>query len=51
MPAILVETGFITNDVERRRLLDPKYMDILSDGIISGIEAYIDSINQVYTGG
>jgi N-acetylmuramoyl-L-alanine amidase len=51
MPAILVETGFITNDAERKRLLDPKYYDILSDGIVNGIESYIKSIDQVYTGG
>ena len=50
MPAILIETGFITNDVERSRLLDPKYHDILSDGIVSGIESYIKSIDKVYTG-
>jgi N-acetylmuramoyl-L-alanine amidase len=51
MPAILIETGFITNPTERKRLLSEKYKDILADGIVNGIESYIKSINQVYTGG
>ena len=51
MPAILVETGFITNQTERNRLVDEKYHEILADGIVSGIDAYIKSINQNYQGG
>ncbi|MBN2060293.1 MAG: N-acetylmuramoyl-L-alanine amidase [Deltaproteobacteria bacterium] len=50
MPAILVEAGFITNDLERSRLLDPKYLELLSDGIVSGIESYIKSIDQAHAG-
>lgn len=51
MPAILVEIGFITNDLERKRLIDPKYLDIISEGIIAGIKTYIKSIDQAYHGG
>jgi N-acetylmuramoyl-L-alanine amidase len=51
MPAILVETGFITNTKERRRLLSKKYQESLADGIVSGIERYIKSIEQAYKGG
>lgn len=51
MPAILVETGFITNSVERKRLLNPKYLDTLSEGIVTGIEKYIESIDLTYKGG
>jgi N-acetylmuramoyl-L-alanine amidase len=41
MPAILVETSFISNPRECQRLLDPAYQDRLCDGIVSGIESYI----------
>jgi N-acetylmuramoyl-L-alanine amidase len=51
MPAILVETGFITNPRERNRLLSKKYQGNLADGIVSGIERYIKSIEQAYKGG
>jgi N-acetylmuramoyl-L-alanine amidase len=51
MPAILVETGFITNPGERNRLLSKKYQENLADGIVSGIERYIKSIEQAYKGG
>ncbi len=51
MPAILVETGFITNPTERKRLLSRKYLEKLSDGIVAGIGAYIESIDEVYQGG
>ena len=49
MPAILVETGFITNPTERNRLMNEKYRDILADGILEGIDSYMKSIDQ--TGG
>ena len=51
MPAVLVETGFITNPTERKRLMTEKYYEILADGIVSGIDSYIKSINQNYQGG
>jgi N-acetylmuramoyl-L-alanine amidase len=45
MPAILVETSFISNPRECRRLTDPAYQDHLSDGIIRGIRSYIREIS------
>jgi N-acetylmuramoyl-L-alanine amidase len=41
MPAILVETAFISNPRECKRLMDPSYQDRLCDGIVRGIEKYI----------
>lgn len=41
MPAILVETSFISNEMECRRLMDPKYQEALCDGIVAGIRKYI----------
>lgn len=51
MPSILVETGFITNATERKRLLSEKYRTTLADGIVAGVDSYIKSIDQTYTGG
>ena len=45
MPAILVETGFITNPSERKRLLSAQYLQRLADGIVGGMKAYIESID------
>jgi len=41
MPAILIETSFISNKTECRRLTDKKYQEALCDGIIDGIRQYI----------
>jgi N-acetylmuramoyl-L-alanine amidase len=41
MPAILVETGYITNPMERKRLFDPVYQDLMARGIAEGISRYL----------
>ena len=41
MPSILVETAFISNPRECKRLESPKYQEALCDGIIEGIRNYI----------
>jgi N-acetylmuramoyl-L-alanine amidase len=46
MPAILVETGFMTNSVERKRLRNPRYLQTLADGIVAGIERYMKSLSK-----
>ena len=51
MPAILVETGFLTNRMEGKRLLNKRYQETVAEGITSGIKAYIRSIDQTYKGG
>ncbi|MBN2125540.1 MAG: N-acetylmuramoyl-L-alanine amidase [Deltaproteobacteria bacterium] len=52
MPAILIETGFITNPTERKRLLSDAYLERLSEGITQGISDYMKSIEQAaYKGG
>ena len=40
MPAVLVETGYITHPKERKRLFDPHYQDALAKGIAEGISNY-----------
>jgi N-acetylmuramoyl-L-alanine amidase len=45
MPSILIETSFISNKLECKRLLDPAYQDALCDAIATGIQAYVDATN------
>jgi N-acetylmuramoyl-L-alanine amidase len=51
MPAILVETGFITNYTERKRLMEEAYRDMIADGIVEGIESYVKGVDLTYRGG
>ena len=43
IPSILVETAFISNPEEERKLLDDNYQDKLVDSILSGIKKYFAS--------
>jgi N-acetylmuramoyl-L-alanine amidase len=45
MPAILIETSFISNSRECKRLVSTQYQEKLCDGIVDGIRAYIREIN------
>jgi N-acetylmuramoyl-L-alanine amidase len=40
IPSILVETAFISNPEEERRLVDESYQDQVADAILRGIKAY-----------
>ena len=42
IPSILVETAFISNPDEERRLTDRAYQDRLARAILSGIKRYLD---------
>jgi N-acetylmuramoyl-L-alanine amidase len=42
IPSILVETAFISNPEEEKRLNDPGYQDKLVDAIVDGIKAYFN---------
>ncbi len=41
IPSILVETAFISNPEEERRLNDPAYQSTLADSIVAGIKRYL----------
>ena len=43
MISALVECGFITNELEVKKLSDSSYQDILATGIANGIEEYLKS--------
>ena len=43
IPSILIETAFISNPDEEKRLNDPEYQDKLVDAIVNGVKTYFDS--------
>lgn len=43
IPSILVETAFITNPEEERRLGDPRYQDKLATTIVRGLRRYLQA--------
>lgn len=43
MPSILVETAFLSNEMEEARLADPQYQDATAEGILKGIDKYISA--------
>jgi len=45
MPAILIETSFISNPRECKRLISTKYQDRMSEAIVNGIMKYIKETN------
>jgi N-acetylmuramoyl-L-alanine amidase len=45
MPAILIETGFVSNPGEERRLADPKYRAQAARAIFEGIKDYFATAN------
>jgi N-acetylmuramoyl-L-alanine amidase len=47
MPSIMVETAFITNKREEKRLANPNFQDAVVDGIVAGIRSYIKQIESV----
>jgi len=41
MPAVLIETGYISNPMERKRLFSPRYQERLAKGVAEGIVGYL----------
>ncbi len=46
MPAILIEIGFVTNPVEAQRLRNDRYLGQLAEGITSGIQEFLRTVNR-----
>jgi N-acetylmuramoyl-L-alanine amidase len=42
MPAVSVETGYVTNPEERAKLVDPEYQTKIAEGILAGIKQFIE---------
>ena len=49
MPAVLVETGFLTHRTEGHRLRQPDYQRRLVDGIVSGVRQFLKEAVQETT--
>ena len=47
MPACIVETGFISNTLERKKLVTNEYQDILARSIADAIESYFLNHKQL----
>ena len=45
MPSILIETSFLSNKTECRRLMSPEYQTAICDTITNGVAKYIDTTN------
>ncbi len=43
VPAILVETGFLSNPRERRLLHTPSYQQRLARGLVAGVSAFVST--------
>jgi N-acetylmuramoyl-L-alanine amidase len=41
VPAVLIEIGFLSNKGEADRLNNDKYLELMTDGIVDGLESYI----------
>jgi N-acetylmuramoyl-L-alanine amidase len=50
MPSILVETSFISNERECRRLVSDDYQEAICDAIIDGIRSYVKETNPMALG-
>ncbi|MFZ9888108.1 MAG: N-acetylmuramoyl-L-alanine amidase family protein [Myxococcota bacterium] len=50
MPAILVETSFISNRTEEERLRSTKYREAVADGIVLGVERFVEARHAFYAG-
>lgn len=42
MPAILVETSFLSNKTEEKRLVSSKYQERLADGVVQGVRSFVE---------
>jgi N-acetylmuramoyl-L-alanine amidase len=47
MPSVMVETAFITNKREEKRLASPAFQNAVVDGIVMGIRSYMKQIESV----
>lgn len=48
MPSILVETSFLSNKTEEKRLASAEYQDAVADGIVDGVRAFVEERQAFY---
>ena len=49
MPAILVETGFLSNPADRQKLIDEKWHQVMAESIFNGIRDYVEGPSSNYS--
>ena len=49
MPCVLVETSFLTNPTEGRRLAAPAYRDAVAEGIETGVARFLADARRART--
>ena len=49
MPSCLIETGFLSNQEERSKLITDEYRDQLAEGIARGIDRYLNPLTMYLT--
>ncbi len=47
MPAVLIEIGYLSNEIDEARLTDPDHLTSLATEIVQAIQAYIAEANQI----
>ncbi len=47
MPAVLIEIGYLSNEVDEARLTDADHLAFIATGIVQAIQTYIAELNQV----
>ena len=47
VPAILIETGFVTNPTESKKLTSEAYQQKLADAIVRGVEKFLGNMQQI----
>jgi N-acetylmuramoyl-L-alanine amidase len=48
MPSILVETSFLSNRQEEKRLATPEYQESIADGVVEGVRAFVEERQAFY---
>ena len=48
MPAILVESSFVSNPKEEKRLRTPEYQDAIAKGVVNGVRRFINEAQAQY---
>ncbi|HEY1098248.1 MAG TPA: N-acetylmuramoyl-L-alanine amidase [Myxococcota bacterium] len=49
MPSILVETSFLSNKMEEKRLASAEYQDAIANGVVEGVRAFVADRQAFYT--
>jgi N-acetylmuramoyl-L-alanine amidase len=50
MPSILVETSFLSNKQEEKRLASSEYQEAIADGIVEGVRAFVAERQAFFAG-